>query len=49
MENLGCYIADEILALCRSFNIIKIVNSIRIRWAGHVARMRGQEMHAEFV
>jgi hypothetical protein len=30
---------DELHSLCSSFNIIRVVKSRRIRWAGHVARM----------
>jgi hypothetical protein len=30
---------DELHSLCSSPNIVRVINSGRIRWAGHVARM----------
>jgi hypothetical protein len=31
---------DELNALCSSLNIIQVIKLRRMRWAGHVARMR---------
>ena len=37
---------EELNDLYSSPNIIRVVKSRRIRWAGHVARIRGGEVHA---
>jgi hypothetical protein len=31
---------DELHSLCSSPNIVRVIKSRRMRWAGHVARMR---------
>jgi hypothetical protein len=38
----------ELYALYSLPNIIRVVKSRRLRWAGHVARMKRVEMHAGF-
>jgi hypothetical protein len=35
----------ELYALYSSPNIIRVMKSRRLRWAGHVARMGGGEVH----
>ena len=30
---------EELHSLCRSHNIVRVIKSRRLRWAGHVARM----------
>jgi hypothetical protein len=30
---------EELHSLCRSPNIVRVIKSMRLRWAGHVARM----------
>jgi hypothetical protein len=32
---------DELRSLYSSPNIVRVINSRRLRWAGHVARMKG--------
>jgi hypothetical protein len=38
----------ELHALYSSPNIIRVIKSRRLRWAGHVARMRRGEVHTGF-
>ena len=38
----------ELYALYSSPDIIRVIKSRRMRWAGHVARMGSREMHTEF-
>jgi hypothetical protein len=38
----------EVYALYSSPNIIRVIKSRRLRWAGHVARMGRADMHTEF-
>ena len=38
----------ELYALYSSPNIIRNLKSRRLRWAGHVTRMKNPEMHTEF-
>jgi hypothetical protein len=38
----------ELYALYSSPNIIRVIKSRRLRWAGHVARMGRGEMHTGF-
>ena len=38
----------DLHALYSSPNIIRSLKSRRLRWAGHIARMDGPEMHIEF-
>jgi hypothetical protein len=39
---------NELRNLYSSPNIIRMIKSRRIRWAGHVARMGGKGMHIEY-
>jgi hypothetical protein len=39
---------EELNGLYSSPNIVRVIKSIRMRWAGHVARMGGCNMHTEF-
>jgi hypothetical protein len=39
---------EELYDLCFSPNIIRVMKSRRMRWAGHVARMGTGEMHTAF-
>jgi hypothetical protein len=39
---------EELNDLYSSPNIIRVIKSRRMRWAGHVARMGKREVHAEF-
>jgi hypothetical protein len=32
--------SEELNGLCSSPNIVRVIKSRRVRWAGHVARMR---------
>jgi hypothetical protein len=36
---------EELHALYSSKNIIRLIKSRRLRWAGHMARMGGGEVH----
>jgi hypothetical protein len=38
-----------IYVLCSSSNSIRVIKSRRLRWAGHVARMRRRELQRAFV
>jgi hypothetical protein len=38
----------ELYALYSSPNIIRVIKSRRLRWAGHVARMGREEVHTGF-
>jgi len=39
---------EEINDLYSSPNIVRVIKSRRMRWAGHVARMGGGELHPGF-
>jgi hypothetical protein len=39
---------EELNDLYSSPNIIRVIKSRRVRWAGHVARMGGKEVHTGF-
>jgi hypothetical protein len=39
---------EELYALYSSPNIIRLMNSRRLRWTRHVARMEGGEVHTGF-
>ena len=38
---------EELYGLYCSLNIIRVIKSIRMRWAGHVARMEGEEKYIQ--
>ena len=40
---------DELCALYSSPNIIRVIKSRSLRWAGRVARMEAKKMHSGFV
>ena len=35
---------EELLSLYRSPNIVRVINSRRLRWAGHVARIEDHDL-----
>jgi len=39
---------DELNNLCSSPNIVRVIKSRKMRWAGHVARMGREETYTEF-
>jgi hypothetical protein len=39
---------DELHNLYSSLNIVRVIKSRRMRWAGHVARMGREEVFTEF-
>jgi hypothetical protein len=39
---------DELHSLFSSPNIVRVIKSRRMRWAGHVARMGEEEVFTEF-
>jgi hypothetical protein len=38
---------EELNVLYSSLNIVRVIKSRRMRWAGHVARMGGGKMHVQ--
>jgi hypothetical protein len=38
----------ELYAVCSSPNIIRMIKPRTLRWAGHIARMGGEEVHIGF-
>jgi hypothetical protein len=40
---------EDVQDLHSSPNIIRMIKSSRMRWAGHVARMEEREMHTGFL
>ena len=41
---MGRLYNEELHSLYRSPNIVRVIKSRRLRWAGHVARMGGGEV-----
>jgi hypothetical protein len=40
---------DKLHSLCSSPNIVRVIKSMRMRWAGHVARMEeGKDVYSFF-